>query len=336
MTRKSITRMGIAAIVVVLIAAYGVGQWWQWATQPYARESNPQVLMVSQGMTAATVAQELEQRRLIRSALVFRVLARSRQVDGKLLAGEYTLSAALSPDEIISRLLKGPDIVRVTIPEGYTTGQIIQVLVQNGLGTSQEFEKVVESDSFPYSFLAGAPAGPHRLEGFLFPDTYFFEQGSSPHAIIDTFLQRFAKELTPETLALLQQRKLSVHDWVTLSSLVEKEAAKASDRPLIASVFFNRLKIGMPLQSDPTIQFILGGPQRTKIYDKDLKIESPYNTYLHAGLPPGPIANPGDASLQAVLHPANTKYLYFVAKGDGYHAFAETYQQQLENEKKYQ
>jgi len=190
-------------------------------------------------------------------------------------------------------------------------------------------------DTFPYAFLKGAPKGIHRLEGYLFPNTYFIDIKTSPHAAIDLFLQQFAKGLTPEVQKQLVTMKLSVSQWVTLGSLVEKEAAKKSDRPLIASVLMNRLKINQPLQIDATIQFLLVTP-KAKLYDSDLQIPSPYNTYLHKGLPLGPIANPGDASLQAVLNPAHTNFLYYVAKKDGYHAFAKTYAQHLKNMLLYQ
>jgi len=219
---------------------------------------------------------------------------------------------------------------RVTIPEGYNTEQIIALLVQKGIGNKEEFEKVVTDDSFPYTFLKDVPQGSHRLEGYLFPNTYNISTKASPHAVIDLFLQQFAKELTPKVQKQLVTMKLSVSQWVTLGSLVEKEAEKKSDRPLIASVIMNRLKIGQPLQIDATIQFLLGTP-KAKLYDKDLQIPSPYNTYLHSGLPPGPIANPGDASLQAALYPAQTDFLYYVAKKDGFHVFAKTYAEHLKN-----
>jgi len=153
--------------------------------------------------------------------------------------------------------------------------------------------------------------------------------------VIDLFLQQFAKGLTPKVQNQLITMKLSVSQWVTLGSLVEKEAAKKSDRPLIASVLMNGIKIDQPLQIDATIQFLLGIP-KAKLYDKDLQIPSPYNTYLHRGLPPGPIANPGHASLQAALYPAQTNFLYYVAKKDEYHAFAKTYAEHMRNMLLYQ
>lgn len=325
---------GLLGLLVIL--GLSILGWWTWASAPFSTANTPGVFSIASGATTSNIASELVSRHLIRSAKAFIILARYYHVDAKLMPGDYNLNAAMTPQEIIQQLLKGPntDIVHVTIPEGFNTEQIIALLVQKGLGTQDEITKAVTSDNFPYSFLKGQPSGIHRLEGFLFPDTYFFKKGTSPHIIIDTMLQQFQKELTPANLSRLQAMKLSIHNWVTLASIVEKEAKKPQDRPLIASVFFNRLKINMPLQSCATIQFALGTP-KPKLYDKDLQIKSPYNTYLHKGLPPGPIANPGDASLQAVLHPAHTDYYYFLAKSDGSSVFAKTYAEHLQNQKKY-
>ncbi len=329
--------IGAGLLIIILLFAGGGGLWWQWALKPFSATGNIELLAVLPGATPNRIAQELEQRKLIRSASVFYYLARTRQQNFRLLPGEYYISATMSPESIIERLLKGPNVelARITIPEGFNTDQIINLLVQKGLGTKESFTKVVTSESFPYLFLKGAPVGVRRLDGFLFPDTYFFKKEDGARLIIDTMLQRFSNELTPDTQNQLDNLKMSVRNWVIMGSLVEKEAVKEVDRPLIASVFFNRLKIDMPLQIDATIQFILGTP-KLKLLNADLKIPSPYNTYLHKGLPPGPIANPGHASLQAVLKPAQSEYLYYLAKNDGYHVFSKTFDEHLQNQRKYQ
>ena len=329
--------MRMRVILVLLVGGLGFMSWWTWATKPYSSSGNSEKLTISPGTTTAQLAEELQRRHLIRSAWMFKYLARSMQNNFKIYAGDYQLAPRMTPNEIINRLLKGATSMNnlVTIPEGYSTEQIIDLLVQKGIGSKAEFTKVVTEDKFPYPFLKNAPQGIHRLEGFLFPSTYAIDTKTSPHEALDLFLQQFAKELTPEVQKNLDTMKLTVPQWVTLGSLIEKEAKKESDRPLIASVFMNRLKINQPLQSCATIQFLLGTP-KPKLYDKDLQIPSPYNTYLHSGLPPGPIANPGHASLQAALHPTQTDLLYFVAKSDGYHAFAKTYAAHLKNVKLYQ
>ena len=322
-------------ILVLLVGSLGLMSCWIWATRPYSPTGNSEQISISPGMTVEQLAEKLQQGRIIRSAWAFRMLAWLRQANIKLYVGDYQLAQTMSPEDIINVLRKGAEFTRVTIPEGYTTDQIIALLVQKGVGSKEEFTKVITDDVFSYPFLQGAPKGIHRLEGYLFPNTYYIYVKTSPHAVIDLLLQQFAKELTPEAQKQLVTMKLSIPQWVTLGSLVEKEAVKESDRPLIASVILNRLKINQPLQIDATIQFLLGTP-KPKLYDKDLQIPSPYNTYLHKGLPPGPIANPGDASLQAALYPAQTDFLYYVAKKDGYHVFAKTYAEHLKNIKLYQ
>jgi len=325
----------LIGIIVLLVGGLGFLSWWTWATKPYSSTGNSEKITISSGTTAAQVAEELQQRHLIRSAWVFRYLARSQQGNFKIYVGDYQLAPSMSPDKMIRVLLNGSLPLagnRVTIPEGFTTEQIIDLLVQKGIGSKVEFTKVVTEDTFPYPFLQGAPKGIHRLEGYLFPNTYEIDKKTSPHEVIDMFLKQFVKELTPEVQKQLDTNKLSVPQWVTLGSLIEKEAMQASDRPLIAGVFMNRLKINQPLQSDATIQFLLGTPKE-KLFYKDLLTPSPYNTYLHSGLPLGPIANPGHASLQGALHPTQTDFLYFVTKQDGYQAFAKTFAEHLKNVK---
>jgi UPF0755 protein len=328
----------IGIILVLLVAGLGCVSWWNWATNPYSTTGNIETITITSGTTAAQLAEKLQQQHLIRSAWAFRYIARSQQANFKIYVGDYQFSPVMAPDEMIKILLNGSLAIaanRVTIPEGFTTEQIIDLLVQKGIGSKAEFTKVITEDTFSYPFLKGSPKGIHRLEGYLFPSTYYIDKKTSPHTVIDLFLKQFAKELTPGVQKQLNTIKLSVPQWVTLGSLVEKEAKKATDRPLIASVIMNRLKINQPLQIDATIQFLLGTP-KAKLYDKDLQIPSPYNTYKRQGLPPGPIANPGHASLQAALYPAQSNFLYYVAKKDGSHVFAKTYAEHLKNIKLYQ
>ncbi|MBC2721793.1 endolytic transglycosylase MltG [Desulfosporosinus sp.] len=325
-------------ILLSLIGGFGFLSWWSWATKPYSTSGNSVNVTIAPGTTAGQLAEVLQERQLIRSSWMFRFLARERQENFKLYVGDYQLAPTMSPSEIINRLISGSATLEtnmVTIPEGYNTQQIIELLVKKGIGSKEEYTKVVTQDEFPYPFLNNTPKGIHRLEGYLFPNTYNISVKTTPHGVIDLLLRQFAKELTPEVEKQLQTMKLTVAQWVTLGSLIEKEAVKEEDRPLIASVLLNRLKINQPLQIDATIQFLLETPKPNLSYE-DLKIPSPYNTYLNAGFPPGPIANPGHASLQAVLYPAQTNYRYYVAKKDGYHVFAETYAEHLKNVKLYQ
>lgn len=310
--------------------------WWNWATRPYAESGQSEVMAVTQGMNASQIALELERRQLIRSAGAFRFLASQQKADSKFYAGEYLLSAEMSPQEMIQKLIAGPEVVasRITIPEGYTTAQIMDHLVSKGIGTKEEYQKIIANDPFEYAFLQGIPAGETRLDGFLFPDTYFFDKKTTPRMCIDMMLKRFENEVTPEVQIRLKEMNVSIRDWVNLSSIVEKETGNETDRPIIAGVFLNRLKIDMPLQSDATVAYVLGTSKYIHTLE-DIKVQSPYNTYINKGLPPGPIDSPGHASLNAVVNSTKTDYLYFVAKKDGSSVFAKTLEEQTRNQKKY-
>ncbi|MDR3271811.1 MAG: endolytic transglycosylase MltG [Peptococcaceae bacterium] len=323
--------------VVVLIICLLLG-WWRWATLPHAADSPAasEVLTVTPGMNARQVAQELENRGFIRNATVFLILAKQQNLDASLRYGDYMVSQADSPQQIINKLLQASwtGEVRVTIPEGYTTEQIMETISEKGLCSKEALYTAIRAVPLDTAVAIDAPADEHRLDGFLFPDTYFFATQETPEEIINKLLRRFASEYTKEAEERLRSAGLSLREWVILASIVEKEAKKAEDRPVIAGVFLNRLTIHMKLQSCATIQYILGTPKAV-LSTKDLEIPSPYNTYLHEGLPPGPIASPGHAALQAVIYPADTDYLYFLAKSDGYHAFAKTYTEHLQNQRQY-
>jgi len=314
------------ALFIIFLLCGCMGIWWKASLKPVSEAAGIREFEVKKGMTASQIAASLEKDNLIRSSGAFRLLCRLEQADSKINAGVYYLSGAMSSREILDLFLKGvqPEVVKVTIPEGYTTDQIIRTLVDHGLGSEADFRRAMEEfQSADYAFLAGAPQGKNHLEGFLFPDTYFFAKGSKPQEVIKRFLQRFQQELTPDVQEKLKEKKLSVREWVIKASLVEREAVKQEERALIAGVFENRLRIGMALQSCATVQYILGEAKPVLTLE-DIAIDSPYNTYKYTGLPPGPIANPGHASLEAALNPAQTDYLYFAAKNDGSHAFSVT------------
>jgi len=297
-------KLGIYVVFLSLIVIpIAFLMWWFGNLQPLSETGQKEIFEVKQGMTASQVADELEKRRIIQSAQAFKQLSKLNNVDSKLMAGQYLVSSAMSARDVLDILLKGPepDIIKVTIPEGYTVKQVVNTLAKNGLGTEQELSKAMESfTTKDYSFLQDIPTGKERLEGFLFPDTYFFDKNAEPKEVINRFLERFDKELSVETRSRLQELNLSVYDWVIKASVVEREAVKAEERPLIAGVFDNRLRTGMPLQSCATVQYILG-EVKPVLSIADTEIDSPYNTYKYAGLPPGPISNPGHASLDRLL-----------------------------------
>ncbi|ADY56238.1 aminodeoxychorismate lyase [Syntrophobotulus glycolicus DSM 8271] len=325
-------------VLILLVAALTSISWWISNLRPVSASQEKAPFVIEQGTSAKQLAKQLESSGLIREDSIFTLLCRIKGVEAKLKAGIYYFSPSMTPEQMIEKLLQGPekDEKKITIPEGYHTSQIIDVLVKNGFGTRERFNAEMQSfTSAQYSFLNDIPNGENRLEGFLFPDTYYFSVEEGEHSIINRMLQRFSVELTTEVRTRLAEKNLSVFQWVTMGSLVEREAAKSEDRPVIAAIFEKRLQIGMPLQSCATIQYLLKENKRV-LSLKDLEIDSPYNTYKHTGLPPGPIANPGRASLQAVLDHEKTEYLYFVAKSDGSHAFAKTNEEHMQNIRKYQ
>ncbi len=312
---------------------------------PAGDDSTAVLFSINPGETAATIAQRLQREDLIRDAQLFLYLARYRGVDAQLEAGEYELRPNMTMDEIVDTLQHGRlREVMVTIPEGKRAEEVAELLEGQGLVDSEAFMALVESGAFAYDFLYGRPEGAATsLEGFLFPETYRVPADYDAAQILDLMLSTFGGRFSPEMRELAAEKGLTIHEAVTLASIVEREAVIPEERPTIASVYLNRLEQGMYLQSDPTVQYALGYQEDTGQWwkipmslEEDVQVDSPYNTYLYPGLPPGPICNPGLASLQAVLEPAETTYLFFFSRFDGSHAFAETYEEHLRNQELYQ
>ena len=253
-------------------------------------------------------------------------------------SGSYLLNQTLSNKDIIDKLVSGEiyqDGVKITIPEGSTSNEIIALLVKNELGKKSDFEELIKNPSTFYDefdFLNEKDI--KTLEGFLYPSTYYFDEDSNPKDIIKEMVKLFDKNYTEELQNKQKERKLTLQEVVNLASIVEKEAVLDEDRPIIASVFYNRLEKDMPLQSDATLQYIFDARKKRMTYN-DLKIDSPYNTYIEKGLPPTPIANPGIKSIEAVLYPEETDYLYFVADIDGGNVYSKTYEEHQKNVAKY-
>lgn len=304
--------------------------------QPFSEESIP--FEVQQGQGVRGIARHLKDERLIVSPAAFTLLARFGGKDRGIKAGIYTLSPGQTPGAILALLEGGKmEAARLTIPEGYSLDKIARSMEAAALGKGERFLDHARADAFAgqFPFLRALPSGA-TLEGYLFPDTYYLAQGSNEVRLIEVMLKRFSQVVLPAWKNRSTEH-LSFHEVITLASIVEREARIPSERPLIAGVFLNRLKIHMPLGSDPTVEYALGRHQDSKgLSLKDIKVDSPYNTYKYAGLPPGPIASPGLASIQAVLHPKSTPYLYFVARGDGSHHFSRTLGEQIQAQRRYQ
>ena len=317
------------------------GELSQPAAPGDARQLN---FSVAPGETAATIGPRLEQMELIRSSRLFTVLVRYRGVDNALEAGDYRLSPGMTLEQIVTELQHGRvRSITVTVPEGWRMEQVAVRLAEAGLGKPEEFLALMRRHDYPYSWLQERPEGaPDGLEGFLFPDTYHVPVDATPVAVIDLMLRNFGSRVTPELAKALTKQGLSFYEAIGLASIVEREAVMAEERPIIAAVFLGRLDKGMYLQADPTVSYAKGFDATAArwwqpMFEEDPQaVESLYNTFLHGGLPPGPICSPGLASIEAVANPAQSSYLYFVSKGDGSHAFAETFEEHLANAQKYQ
>lgn len=240
--------------------------------------------------------------------------------------GEYALSGRMGYEEILAKLARGERVTyKITFPEGFTRREMAERLEKIGILRKEEFLETTKStEKFRGQFPVLPPG--KSLEGYLFPSTYFFPKRTPVEEIISLQLKTFFKMLPPETEPILKKRKLTLHQLVTIASLIEKEAVKDRERPIIAGVIYNRLKKGQKLEIDATVLYALG-KHKERVLFRDLDVPSPYNTYRHYGLPPGPICNPGEKSLRAALFPAKHNYLYYVARPDGTHFFSETFQE---------
>ena len=312
-------------------------------SKPASDDPTPVVFVVEPGDTAGDIALRLKRWGLINDAELFRQLAQYEKADSRLEAGRYELRANMTMGEIIEALQHGRlEEIAVTIPEGWRAEQIAEMLAEEVGVDVDQFLGLVQGGLFDYEFLQGRPPEA-TLEGFLFPDTYLLPVQPTALDIIGRMLADFDQRFTAEMRQAAAEQEMTIYQVVTLASIVEREAVVAEERPIIAGVFLNRLAEGMSLESCPTVQYALGyqedadqwwkTPVRLEEFDQ---VNSPYNTYLHRGLPPGPICSPGLASIQAVLEPVETDYLYFLAKGDGSHAFAKTFEEHLQNQQKYQ
>ncbi len=303
-------------------------------------------IKVAAGASGEGIARQMERAGVISDAGLFTTISGLMGLQSKLAAGEYEFSRGVPVVEAIRRLRTGVTVpaVTVTIPEGKRLEEVAAIFERLGMFTAADFIAAAQAADYTQPFLQQRPAGA-TLDGYLFPDTYFFEKKATARDVVQRLLTTFDERFTEELRAAAKAQGLELHQAVTIAAIVEREAQVAEERPIIAAVYLNRIKVGMPLQADPTVQYALSAdPKSVESYGwwkrdltlDDLKAPSPYNTYQNAGLPPGPIASPGLAALRAVAHPAAVKHLYFVAKGDGSHAFADTLDEHNRNVARYQ
>jgi UPF0755 protein len=310
---------------------------------PIPTGTTPVTINVDQGDSAHQIGDRLQQAGVVRSARLFEVLVGIIGVSNSLEAGQYEFDAGLPAIEVVHRIAEGKTASRtIVVPEGRRVEEVAEIVEKAGLASKQEFLAALVKSDYDEPFLRQVPA--NSLEGYLFPARYEFARNSTAHQIVDTMLRAFQDNVADKVQ--LEGQDLSFDETVTLASIVEREAQAPEERPLIASVFLNRLRLALPLQADPTVQYAIArdgnasvaqyGWWKKELTVDDLKFESPYNTYVDSGLPPGPIANPGLDAIRAVVRPASTNYLFFVAKNDGTHVFAETLEEHLRNVERYQ
>jgi UPF0755 protein len=314
--RRAVTLLAVVGLVLAAVAGglayYAAFVWRSAAFVP------PLVIEVKRGESFLALARRLDGAGAIADARLFTLLARARGDDRRVRSGEYELDGGATGPEVLAALVSGKQRLHmVTVPEGLTVDEIAVLYERAGFGDAERFRALAQDHDFVARLGLPVP----RLEGYLFPDTYAFESATTPEEIIARMTARFREVFTPELAQAAADHGLTVDQAVTLASIVEKEAAVAEERPRISAVFHNRLKRGMPLQSDPTVLYgVSGGDGR--IRSADLVRATPYNTYVIAGLPPGPIANPGLASIRAAVQPApGFGALYFVARNDRTHEF---------------
>ena len=316
------------------LALLGLVGAWILVHQPAAIEGKEQVIQVSRGAGLQQIAGQLHGAGLIRHPLPFVLYAKAKGMAPRLQAGEYVLRASMSPVEILDVLYHGRVMHHaLTIPEGATLRDIAALVEVRDMGSEH---RVLELGS-DAAFIASLGLAAASLEGYLFPDTYHLTRDMDEADLLTLMVRTFDRNYTPEIMTKAEGLGLSQHAVVTLASLVEKEAQLDSERELIAAVFHNRLRRRMRLQCDSTVIYALGEAFNGNLRKADLRIDSPYNTYRHAGLPPGPIANPGRRSIAAAVAPAAVKYLYFVAtRENGAHYFSNTLKEHNRAVRKYQ
>ena len=280
------------------------------------REVNSSVITIEKGMSLNSVSNLLLENEIIVNQNIFKLKVITRGLASKIPTGRFLINGKISDAILIDLIFnKGPIKLKLTIPEGSQSKNLFKD-INTLLNTDYDFNKYFNSTEILEQYKVDASS----LEGYLYPDTYYLYHDSSPEEIIDILLSEFWKKFDENLQDRANQLGFSVHEVVTLASIIEGEAMLDSERSTISSVYHNRLKINMKLQADPTIQYIIPGPPKT-LSNRDLRIKSDYNTYQNYGLPPGPINNPGIASIKAALYPEDTNFLFFVAQGDGSHAF---------------
>ena len=327
--------VAISALLVLILSILGI--WTacdvvEYANTAGSRQPREALITVQPRQQLKTTADMLFHSEIIRSPIYFNLFARGFGYDRRIQAGEYLVSGTMTPKQILEMMASGKTFLhKITIPEGYGLKEIAVAFASTGLVSESVFLHAARNPQLCHGWKIEADTA----EGYLFPDTYYFPRGVSSEKILSAMIQRFRQVFTPELAQQAEKAGLSIHQAVTLASIIEKETGSDSERPMVSSVFHNRLKRHMRLESDPTVIYGLDH-FNGNITRRDLTTPTPYNTYTRQGLPPGPIASPGAKSLLAAVYPAQSEYLYFVSRKDKTHQFSRTWDEHLKAVNRYQ
>lgn len=332
-----ITLRKIIELVLIFLAIANIGltYYLALAMEAKAEPEATSAVMVEKGLSPAGIARLLHQNKLLKHPGAFRLAYSLYYSPRFLIAGEYSFEPPLTTRKIMQQLVAGKILLHpITIPEGLTLQEIEQRLKETGYPYQGSFLEACRQ----IELIADLDPKAANLEGYLFPETYHFSRSVSAHEIVKAMVSLFRKNFGPKELARTGELHMTVREIVTLASLIEKETSWEEEKPLVSAVFHNRLRLGMKLDCDPTIIYALKLEKRFdgNLRLRDKSLPSPYNTYLYAGLPPGPICNPGLSSIRAALYPAQVNYLYFVSRNDGSHVFNRSYQEHQKAVFKYQ
>lgn len=331
--RRPVIIIGLLFLITVILGGYlFMGRQYS-PVDP--NDKQPIDVIIPASSSARDIAVLLDDKDLIRNQAAFLSYCRKNQLDSQLKAGHYRFSRSQSVADIAGYIARGSVVtLTITIPEGYTVKQIGDLFIKQGLFERSEWDSALQAE-YSFSFLDDSSSEVNnKLEGFLYPETYVVPEDITAQEMIQHMLSTFDSVWNKKYAALADQQGLTVQEVVTMASLVEREAQVGSERSVISGVIHNRLDIGMPLQIDAAIQYCLPDHKEVLTY-ADLEVDSPYNTYKNTGLPPGPIANPGQASMEAALKPDQHDYLYYVAKGDGSHQFSRTHEEHIAAKQRY-
>ncbi len=330
--RKLLGLFGLLSLMLLVWWGMEIGQQQYGPVDP--ADTTYHEVVIPAGSTAKEIAAILKEKELIFNENTFLRFCKKEKIDNRLRPGRYQFKRSQSLEDIAFALARGDIMmIRLTIPEGYSMDQIARLVEEKEICTREEWEEAVNAE-YDLPFLHHIPAQEKPLEGFLYPDTYIITDDTNAPQLVKMILENFQKQWDTLFAAQAQKKGMDIYDCIIIASLIEKEARVPGERETISGVIRNRLEIGQKLQIDASVLYSLG-EHREVVYYSDLEVDSPYNTYKYGGLPPGPIASPGAASISAALNPENHSYYYYVARGDGSHHFSRTYAEHLRAIKKH-